>query len=150
MAVYKIVEVGNKILREQAKPVPKITLNILKLLDNMAETMYGAKGVGLAAPQVGVLKRVITVDAGDGLIEFINPKILKFEGQETDSEGCLSVPGTIGDVVRAAVVEVSGRDRSGKECVIKASGLLARALQHEIDHLNGVLFIDRAQNIRKM
>ncbi|MDD3652957.1 MAG: peptide deformylase [Desulfotomaculaceae bacterium] len=150
MAVYKIIELGNRILRERAKPVPKITPNILKLVDNMAETMYGAKGVGLAAPQVGVLKRVITVDAGDGLIEFINPEILKTEGQEIDSEGCLSVPGTIGDVVRAAEVEVRGLDRRGKQCVIRASGLLARALQHEIDHLDGILFIDRAQNIRKI
>ncbi|MDD4169068.1 MAG: peptide deformylase [Desulfotomaculaceae bacterium] len=150
MAVYKIIEVGNKILREHAKPVPKITPNILKLLDNMAETMYSAKGVGMAAPQVGVLKRVITVDAGDGLIGLINPEILKFEGQETDSEGCLSVPGTIGDVVRAAEVEVRGLDRSGKECIIRAGGLKARALQHEIDHLDGILFIDRARNIKKI
>ncbi|OPX84215.1 MAG: Peptide deformylase 1 [Pelotomaculum sp. PtaB.Bin104] len=150
MAVYKIIEVGNKILRDHAKKVPKITPNILKLLDNMAETMYDAKGVGLAAPQVGVLKRVITVDAGDGLIELVNPIILKSEGHETDNEGCLSVPGTTGDVIRAAKVEVSGWDRTGAERVINASGLQARALQHEIDHLDGVLFIDRAINIKKI
>jgi len=150
LAVYKIVELGNGILRERAREVPKITPNIIKLLDNMAETMYSAKGVGLAAPQVGVSKRVITVDAGDGLIEFINPVITKFSGQETDTEGCLSVPGAIGDVTRAAVVEVKGLDRHGNERVVKANGLLARVLQHEIDHLDGILFIDLAQNIRKI
>jgi len=150
LAVYKIVELGNGILRERAREVSKITPNIIKLLDNMAETMYSAKGVGLAAPQVGVAKRVITVDAGDGLIEFINPVIISSSGQETDSEGCLSVPGTIGDVTRAAVVEVKGLDRHGNERIVKAGGLLARALQHEIDHLDGILFIDRAKNIRKI
>ncbi|OPY57197.1 MAG: Peptide deformylase [Pelotomaculum sp. PtaU1.Bin035] len=150
MAVYKIVELGNEILREKAKAVPKITPNILKLLDNMAETMYGAKGVGLAAPQVGVAKRVVTVDSGKGLVGLINPEIIKFDGLETDSEGCLSVPGTIGDVDRAAMVEVKYLDRLGKEQIIKAAGLFARALQHEIDHLDGILFIDRAKNIRKI
>lgn len=150
MAVYKIVELGDEILKEKAKAVPKITPNILKLLDNMADTMYSAKGVGLAAPQIGVSKRVIVVDVGEGLIELVNPEILSCEGQETDSEGCLSIPGIVGDVTRAATIEVKGLDRRGKECVFTAKGFLARALQHEIDHLEGILFIDRATNIRKL
>lgn len=150
MAVYKIVELGDEVLKEKAKAVPKITPNIIKLLNNMAETMYSAQGVGLAAPQVGVSKRVIVVDVGEGLLELINPEILKFAGQETDSEGCLSIPGIMGDVTRAFEIEVKGLDRQGKECVFKAKGYLARALQHEIDHLEGVLFIDKALNVRKI
>jgi len=150
LAIYKIVELGNAILRERAKAVPKITSNILKLLDNMADTLYSEKGVGLAAPQVGVAKRVVVIDAGEGLVELINPEIIKFEGQATDTEGCLSIPGTVGDVTRAASVEVKCQDRHGKERIIQASDLFARALQHEIDHLDGVLFIDRAQKVWKV
>lgn len=149
MAVYRIVELGNKILRERAKAVPKITANILKLLDNMADTLYSEKGVGLAAPQVGVGKRVVVIDVGEGLVELINPEIIKFEGQETDTEGCLSIPGTVGDVTRAAAVEVKYLDRHGREQIIQANGLYARALQHEIDHLDGIMFIDRAQKVWK-
>lgn len=150
MAVYKIVELGDEVLKEKARAVPKITSNIVKLLENMAETMYNAKGVGLAAPQIGVSKRVIVVDVGEGLLELINPEILSSTGEEMDSEGCLSIPGIVGDVTRATAIEVKGLDRQGKECVLKANGFLARALQHEIDHLEGVLFIERAQNIRKL
>ncbi len=149
MAVYKIVEYGDKILREKAKPVTKITPNILKLLDNMAETMYKAKGVGLAAPQVGVSKRVIVVDAGEGLVELINPEVVSCSGRETDTEGCLSIPGVLGEVARPYRVEVRGLNRRGEEVTVKAAGLFSRALQHEIDHLDGILFIDRAVNIRK-
>jgi len=116
----------------------------------MAETLYSAKGVGLAAPQVGVAKRVIVIDVGEGLVELINPEIIKFEGHETESEGCLSIPGTVGDVTRAATVEVKCLDRQGKERVFQANGLYARALQHEIDHLDGILFIDRAQKVWKV
>lgn len=150
MAVYKIVELGDKILKEKARTIPKVTPNVQKLLNNMVETMYKAGGVGLAAPQVGVSKRVIVVDIGEGLIELINPEILSFSGREIDTEGCLSIPGIVGDVPRASDVKVKGLDRSGKECAIEAKGLLARALQHEIDHLDGILFIDRAINIRKL
>lgn len=149
MAVYKIVELGDKILREKAKPVTKITPNITKLLDNMAETMYKAKGVGLAAPQVGVSKRVIVVDAGEGLVELINPEIVSCFGRETDTEGCLSIPGVLGEVTRPYRVEVRGLNRYGEEVMVRAAGLFSRALQHEIDHLDGILFIDRAVNVRK-
>ncbi len=149
MAVYKIVLEGDEVLREKAKEVKKITPNIIKLLDNMRDTMYAYKGVGLAAPQVGVSKRVIVVDIGEGLIEFINPEIVESQGEVVDFEGCLSLPEIIGEVKRANMVKVKGLDRHGKEVEIKAEGYLARALQHEIDHLNGILFIDIAQNIRR-
>jgi peptide deformylase len=130
-------------LREKSQAVKKITPNIWKLLDNLADTMYDAPGVGLAAPQIGVLKRVIVVDVGEGLIELINPEIIAARGKDVGPEGCLSVPGAQGEVPRAAAVTVRGLDRHGREREIKAEGLLARALQHEIDHLDGVLFIDK-------
>ncbi|WP_066638760.1 peptide deformylase [Desulfolucanica intricata] len=149
MALYKIVEIGDSVLREKSVPVRNITPNIHKLLDNMAETMYDAKGVGLAAPQVGVLKRVIVVDAGEGLIELINPVIVKASGQDIDTEGCLSVPGVLGDVPRAAKIVVKGLDRNGQEVQYRARGYMARAFQHEMDHLDGILFIDKAVNLRK-
>jgi peptide deformylase len=150
LSTYNIVQLGDDILREKARLVPRITPNIIKLLDNMANTMYSAKGVGLAAPQVGVSKRVIVVDTGEGLYGLINPEIVKAEGREIEQEGCLSIPGLVGEVARAASIEVKALDRNGKECRIKASGFFARALQHEIDHLDGVLFIDRAQNVTRV
>ncbi|MDD4335171.1 MAG: peptide deformylase [Desulfotomaculaceae bacterium] len=150
MAVYKIVEIGDEILKEKAKPVKNINANIIKLLDNLADTLYDAKGAGLAAPQIGVSKRVIIVDTGEGLHELINPQIISAAGQETDIEGCLSIPGLIGDVTRAVTVKVKYLDRHGKEKDLTAKSMLARALQHEIDHLEGILYVDRAVNIRKL
>jgi len=149
LAIYGIVEVGDPILRQKALPVKNINANIHKLLNNMAETMYDAKGVGLAAPQIGISKRVIVVDIGDGLLELINPKIIKASGMETDSEGCLSVPGTLGQVPRATKIDVQGLDRNGQMVEYHVKGFLARALQHEIDHLEGILFIDKAESLRK-
>ncbi len=150
MAVYKIVEIGDEILKEKAKPVKSISSNIIKLLDNLADTLYNAKGAGLAAPQIGVSKRVVVVDIGEGLYELVNPQIISSSGQETDIEGCLSIPGIVGDVTRAATVKVKYLDRHGKEKIVTAKGMLARAMQHEIDHLDGILYIDRASNIRKL
>jgi peptide deformylase len=109
----------------------------------MADTMRAAEGVGLAAPQIGISKCVVVIDIGDGLIELINPEIIDEEGHEIDAEGCLSVPDIQGKVVRAQKVEVRALNRKGEEVKIIGDGLLARALQHEIDHLHGVLFIDR-------
>ncbi|MGB9792631.1 MAG: peptide deformylase [Thermacetogeniaceae bacterium] len=149
MAVYKIVELGDQVLREKAVPVPEINRNILKLLDNLVDTMYAAKGVGLAAPQIGVSKRVIVVDAGEGLVELINPEIISSRGEEVAIEGCLSIPGVAGEVKRAQEVEVKGLDRTGKVVRVQAKGLFARALQHEIDHLDGILFIDKALRLFK-
>ncbi|MBC7324528.1 MAG: peptide deformylase [Moorella sp. (in: Bacteria)] len=143
MAIHQILTHPDSLLREKALPVKKITPNILRLLDNLADTMYDAPGVGLAAPQIGVLKRVIVVDVGEGLLELINPEIIVARGRDVGPEGCLSVPGVQGEVPRAAFVTVRGLDRHGQQREIQGEGLLARALQHEIDHLDGVLFIDK-------
>ncbi|WP_088187633.1 peptide deformylase [Desulfosporosinus sp. FKA] len=145
MAVYQIVEIGADILREKAKEVKEINPSITKLLDNMVDTMIAADGVGLAAPQIGVSKRVVVVKVGDVLLELVNPVILEKEGESVAEEGCLSVPNMTGDVVRAAKVHVQGLNREGKMVDIHADRLMARALQHEIDHLEGILFVDLAK-----
>ena len=145
MAIYKIVEIGSEVLREKAVPVKEITPNIEKLLDNMFDTLYDARGVGLAAPQVGVSKRVVVIDVGEGPLELINPVIVEKEGEDIDDEGCLSIPGITGQVARAAKVKVEALNRKGELQVIEGEGLLARCLQHELDHLEGVLFVDKAK-----
>jgi peptide deformylase len=149
MALRIIVKDPDPVLRQIAKPVAKINKNILKLLDDMAETMYDADGVGLAAPQIGISKRVIIVDVGDdnGLIELINPEYLELEGEQLGSEGCLSIPNLNGEVSRAYRVRVTALNRHGESFELVGEELLARALQHEIDHLNGVLFTDLAVSI---
>lgn len=147
MAVYRIVEMGDPVLREKARPVPKITPNVIKLLENMADTMYDAQGVGIAAPQLGVSKRIAVVDVGEKLYELINPEIILKEGLDTDIEGCLSIPGIRGEVQRAARVIIKALDREGKEVQHEGDGLLARAFQHELDHLEGILFVDRTQSL---
>lgn len=145
MAIYQIVEIGSEVLREKAVPVKEITPNIEKLLDNMLDTLYDANGVGLAAPQVGVSKCVVVIDVGEGPLELINPVIIAKEGEDLDDEGCLSIPGITGQVARAAKVKVEALNRQGELQVIEGEGLLARCLQHEIDHLEGVLFVDKAK-----
>ncbi|HHU32212.1 MAG: peptide deformylase [Zhaonellaceae bacterium] len=142
MAIYHIVKIGDPVLREKAKTVTKINSNIHKLLDNMKDTMYDAEGVGLAAPQIGISKRVVVIDVGEGPLELINPEIISSSGQASDVEGCLSVPGVQEEVTRAAEVKVKALDRNGNEIIIEGTDLLARALQHEIDHLDGILFVD--------
>jgi peptide deformylase len=149
MAIYRIVEMGDPILREKARLVPKITPNVLKLLDNMANTMYEYQGVGLAAPQVGVSKRIVVVDAGDGLIELINPVITVRQGLNTEIEGCLSIPGIKGEVQRAVRIVVKALNRDGREFTCEGEGMLSRAIQHELDHLDGILFVDKAENLTK-
>ncbi|NLM20618.1 MAG: peptide deformylase [Peptococcaceae bacterium] len=147
MAVFQVVRLGEEILREKALEVKKINSNIHKLLDNMAETMYAAQGVGLAAPQIGVPKRVVVLDAGDGLLELINPVIIEKSGKTVDREGCLSVPNVTGDVERAQKVVVQALNRKGELMEYEAEDLLARIFQHEIDHLDGILFVDIAKKI---
>jgi peptide deformylase len=132
------------VLRKKSKPVEKIDKRILELLDDMAETMRHADGVGLAAPQVGILRRVVVIDVGEGLIELINPEIIETSGQQRGAEGCLSIPGVRGEVIRPEKVRVKALNRKGEQIEITGTGLLARALCHEIDHLDGVLFIDKA------
>ncbi|ANS74996.1 peptide deformylase [Paenibacillus yonginensis] len=149
MALRIIVLEPDEVLHKRAKEVTKITPNVQKLLTDMADTMYHAEGVGLAAPQVGILKRMIVVDVGDdnGLIELINPEIVSKEGEQFGPEGCLSIPGYRGDVKRAQTVTVKGLDRNGNEVTYTGSDLLARAFQHEIDHLDGVLYTDIAERV---
>ena len=143
MAIRKIVEIGDEKLRKQCKTVDKFDLRLRLLLKDMADTMYKANGVGLAAPQVGILKRIVVVDIGDGLIEMINPEIIHTEGEQTGPEGCLSVPGRSGVVTRPNVVTVRYQDRNGDEYEATAEEFLARAFCHEIDHLNGTLYVDK-------
>ncbi|MBR6571981.1 MAG: peptide deformylase [Clostridia bacterium] len=143
MAIRKIVELGDEKLRKQCKPVEKFDLRLRILLKDMADTMYKANGVGLAAPQVGILKRVVVVDIGDGLIEMVNPEIIHSEGQQTGPEGCLSIPGRSGVVTRPNVVTVRYQDRDGEEYEATAEGFLARAFCHELDHLDGVVYVDK-------
>jgi len=147
VAVYEILTQDNPVLREKCAPVNKINAGVLRLLDNMKDTLYDADGVGLAAPQIGVSKRVVVLDVGEGIIELINPEITEMEGEQNGPEGCLSVPNVRGKVKRAKKVVVHSLDRNGDEFIIEGNDLLARALQHEIDHLDGVLFIDRAEAI---
>jgi len=152
MAIKIIVKDPDPVLREMCKPVTKINANIHKLLNDMADTMYDAEGVGLAAPQIGILKRVIVMDVGDerGLIELINPEIIETEGEQFGPEGCLSIPGLNGDVRRAERVVVKGLDRDGNELVVEGTELLARCILHEVDHLNGVLYTDLAEKVYRV
>ena len=147
MAKLKILTAGDPVLRQTAAEVTKIDKKLIKLLKDMAETMYAADGVGLAAPQIGVSKRIVVIDVSDGIIEMINPVIVNKEGSVVGGEGCLSVPEYEGEVERAEKVECEFTDRSGKRYLIETDGLLAIAIQHELDHLDGVLFIDKAQSI---
>ena len=143
MAIRNIRKDGDEILRKKSKEVDVITEKINILLKDMADTLYKADGVGLAAPQVGILKRVIVIDVGEGLLELINPVIRSQSGQQCMAEGCLSVPGIWGEVNRPTHVIVEALDAKGKKVVIEGENLLAIALCHEIDHLDGILFKDK-------
>ena len=147
MALRKIVVDDDSILRKHCRPVEEFDQRLHQLLDDMADTMYQANGVGLAAPQVGVLRRAVVVDVGDGLIELINPEIIKTSGEQDGAEGCLSFPGEFGMVKRPMNVTVRAQDRNGKTFEISGTELLARAFCHEIDHLNGVCFVTRASRM---
>lgn len=133
-----------EILRKKCKEVKEITPNVITLLDDMAETMYEANGVGLAAPQVGVLKRVVVIDVGDGLVELINPEVVETRGSIVDYEGCLSIPGESALVDRPEYAKVRAINREGQEIFVEGTDLMARALCHETDHLEGILYIDKA------
>lgn len=150
MARYKVVLTGDPVLRRIAHPVKEVNDNIKKLMNNMAETMYHAKGVGLAAPQVGISKRVIVVDIGEGLFKLVNPEIVASSGIQDGAEGCLSLPDVVGNVKRSERVKVKALNEDGDEVTIEASGYLARAFQHEIDHLNGIIFTDKATAIERV
>ena len=144
MALLQIRELGDPVLRTETNKVEEVTDKTRDLLDNMQETMYDANGVGLAAPQVGISKAITVIDIGNGVLEFINPEIIeKSEKTYVDQEGCLSIPDRTDKVERSYQVKVRALDRSGEEFQLEAEGLLARAIQHELDHLDGVLFIDK-------
>lgn len=150
MAVLDIVKAGHPVLKKVAEPVDFVNKKLRQLLDDMADTMRVADGCGLAAPQVNVSQRIIVVDDGTGLQEFINPEIVKADGEQIGVEGCLSVPGYFGDVKRYQEIEVHYIDRHNKKKKLKAEGFLARIIQHEIDHLNGILFIEKVETAYKM
>lgn len=143
MALRQIVKIGEPVLRKKSKVVKEINDRIIELLDDMADTMYEADGVGLAAPQVSILKRVVVIDVGEGLLELVNPEIIATSGEQIDAEGCLSVPGEDGEVKRPYVVRVRAQDRHGNTFEIEGEELLARAFCHEIDHLDGILYVDK-------
>lgn len=143
MAQREILPFGDPILRKICRPVTEVNRRILALLDDLKDTLYARPGrAGLAAPQIGVLRRVVVMDCGDGLIELINPQFLKAEGEEDGMEGCLSYPGYYGRVKRYQYVKISSMDRNGETFTLEGEHLLARCIQHEMDHLDGKLFID--------
>jgi len=143
MALRNIRKLGDEILRKKSRKVEKIDDRIQVLLDDMLETMYKNNGVGLAGPQVGILKRIVVIDIGEGPIYLINPEIIEKSGSYIDEEGCLSVPGEQGPVERPYKVKVKALDREGNEILVIGEELMARALCHEIDHLDGILFVDK-------
>ena len=144
MAVLPIRQFGDPVLRQKAKRITKVDKSIRRLVHDMIETMHDAPGIGLAAPQVGVSLRLLVVEATEGEIQvLVNPEVVKGSGERMVDEGCLSLPGYVGTVMRHEAVTVKAQNLNGKEIRIKANELLAQALEHEIDHLNGVLFVDR-------
>jgi peptide deformylase len=150
VAVRPILLADNPILRQKSKKVKRIDASIQQLIDDLIDTMRAAPGVGLAAPQIGVLQRVIVVEVDEKLTVLINPELVSASGEWEPEEGCLSLPGYYANVKRAWAVTVRGKDRKGKDVKIKAEGLFAQALQHEIDHLNGILFIDRLESLDQL
>lgn len=145
MAIREIREDGDEILRKKSKVVEEVNDKIRQILDDMVETMHKYNGVGLAAPQIGLLKRLVVIDLYDdkGPIKLVNPEIIKEKGEQEVEEGCLSFPNKYGKIIRPAQVTVKALDENGKEIKVNAKGLLAQALSHEVDHLNGILFVDK-------
>lgn len=143
MALRNIRLEGDPILRKISRPVEELTERISTLLDDMVETMNQADGVGLAAPQVGVLRRIVTIDIGEGPMKIINPEFIETEGKYIDIEGCLSVPNKAGTVERPERVKIKYLNENWEECVLEGTGLLAKAICHELDHLDGILYTDK-------
>ena len=149
MAIRSVVQVGDDVLRQRCNEVTEFDEKLHALLDDMKDTVKKEQGAGLAAPQVGVLRRVVVVDVEEGYFEFINPVILQQKGEQSGWEGCLSVRGKSGIVSRPMKVTLTYQDRNGDKYLLKAKGFFARAICHELDHLDGVLYIDKATHIEK-
>ena len=148
MAIRNIVQVGDDVLRKKSAPVEQFDAKLAALLDDMKETLKEADGAGLAAVQVGVLRRAFVVDVKEGYFEFVNPVLVKTKGRQVGEEGCLSVRGKYGTVERPRMVEIRAFDRNGREFALKAYDFFARAVCHEYDHLDGVLYIDKATELK--
>ena len=148
--IREIVQVGDPVLREKCKPVTRFDDELFKLLDDMKDTLKAAEGAGLAAPQVGVPVRAVHVDVEEGYFELINPVIVSQQGEQSGPEGCLSVRGKAGTVVRPEKVKIVFQDRNGDRYSLTARGFFARAICHELDHLDGVLYTDKATNIHSV
>lgn len=149
MAIRQIREMGEGCLNKVCKPIKEMNQRNLELVEDMLDTMYEAQGVGLAAPQVGILKRIVVIDAGeeyqDGPLVLVNPEVLETSGEQTDYEGCLSVPGKVGKVTRPQYAKVKAYDEEMNEFIVEGEDLLARALLHEIDHLEGHLYVEKVE-----
>lgn len=145
MAIRKIREIGDKVLTKKSKEVKEITPRTMQLIDDMFETLYDAMGAGLAAPQVGVLKRIVVIDVGDEAHVLINPQIVETSGEQCGTEGCLSIPGKVGQVTRPNYVKVEALDEEMQPFVLEGEGLLARAICHEYEHLDGILYIEHVE-----
>lgn len=145
MALRNIKFLGEDCLRKKCKEVSEITPRVQVLIEDMLDTMYEANGVGLAAPQVGILKRIVVIDVGEGPIVMINPVIIETSGEQAGEEGCLSVPGKAGIVTRPNYVKAKAMDENMQEFEIEGEGLLARAICHECDHLDGIVYVDKAE-----
>ena len=149
MSLKEIIKYPDPVLRKKSESVREIDEEVKQLIEDMTETMYASRGIGLAAVQIGVLKRVIVVNVGDELICMVNPEIVESEGKSQMEEGCLCLPGVMVDIERKEKIKVKGLNDKGEKIVIDAEGLLARALQHEIDHIYGVLIIDKVSKIKR-
>lgn len=145
MALRNVRTLGDEVLRSTSKEVKEMTPRIKELIDDMFDTMYEAEGVGLAAPQVGIRKRIVVIDCGDQPLVLINPEILETSGEQTGYEGCLSVPGKTGIVTRPSYAKVKALDENMEEYIVEGEDLLARCLCHEIDHLNGIMYVDKVE-----
>ena len=150
MGIRRILTADEPILRERTKRVSTFDASLHRLLDDMLETMRDAPGVGLAANQVGVPLQVAIIEVDDKITELVNPQVVKGAGEQIDWEGCLSIPGYVAEVVRHQKVTVKARDRHGREFRVRGTELLSRALQHEIDHLNGILYIDHLESLEEL
>lgn len=145
MALRKIRQLGDEVLSKKCREVKEMTPRIRELIEDMKETMYEANGVGLAAPQVGVLRRVVVIDVGEGPIVLVNPRILEQSGERTEDEGCLSLPGKAGQVTRPAYVKVEACNEDMEQVILEGEELLARAFCHEIDHLDGHMYVEKVE-----